>query len=285
MKLQDQCACCGNVGSWGCGCVVVGNQSDKVFKSGYGLLFVSKLWEHVLLWGGTVCLLITMNNRNSIRSPGLRKTTLTGERVKHADKLWEHVLLCVFNVILCKSFCWFLNLCEFYLYILRGLCLHPKDKYRRCLHPKDKYRRCNFDKSLLSKYQIFDFKVGFFSYLMCWTKTLTLTLKKMTKKWQKRAKSAFSNALLGEQFSDRSSNAVLRTGAPLGRCAGLRCAQFNWNCENDAQFLSEFSRNAARAVEADHECQMDQDCVGLCQAGPWPEFWICVPRSLQLLLA
>ena len=44
--------------------------------------------EYVLQsWGGTVCLLITMNNRNSIRSPGLRRTTLTGERVKHADKM------------------------------------------------------------------------------------------------------------------------------------------------------------------------------------------------------
>ena len=34
------------------------------------------------------------------------------------------------------------------------------------------------------------------------TKTPSLPLKKMTKKWQKRAKSAFSNALLGEYFSE-----------------------------------------------------------------------------------
>ena len=37
--------------------------------------------------GGTVCLLITMNKRNSIRSPSLRRTTLTGGRVKRADKM------------------------------------------------------------------------------------------------------------------------------------------------------------------------------------------------------
>jgi hypothetical protein len=37
---------------------------------------------------------------------------------------------------------------------------------------------------------------------------------------------------------------VLRTGAPLGRCAELRCTQFTCNCENDAQFLSQFARNA-----------------------------------------
>ena len=39
------------------------------------------------LGGGTVCLLITMNKRNSIRSPSLRRTTLTGGRVKRADKM------------------------------------------------------------------------------------------------------------------------------------------------------------------------------------------------------
>jgi hypothetical protein len=42
----------------------------------------------LLQWlGVTVCLLITMNKRNSIRSPSLRRTTLTGGRVKRADKM------------------------------------------------------------------------------------------------------------------------------------------------------------------------------------------------------
>ena len=63
-------------------------------------------------------------------------------------------------------------------------------------------------------------------------------IEKMTKYVKKRAKSAFSNTLLGRHFS-----AVLYTGAPLSRWAELRCIQFHQNCENNAQFLSEIARN------------------------------------------
>ena len=71
----------------------------------------------------------------------------------------------------------------------------------------DKYHSYNYDKSLLAKYYIFHFQVRLFSYLYVLNfgtklKTPSLPLKKMTKEWQKRAKSAFSNALLGEYFSE-----------------------------------------------------------------------------------
>ena len=77
------------------------------------------------------------------------------------------------------------------------------------------------------------FKWDFSHIFMCWTKTPTLPLKKMTKKWQKRAKSAFSNELLGEHFSEncgyrrsaphRSSARPLREAALRG--AALRAVQ------------------------------------------------------------
>ena len=73
------------------------------------------------------------------------------------------------------------------------------------------------------------------------TKTPSLPLKKMTKKWQKRAKSAFSNALLGES---QCSARELRSAAARS-CAVRSLVETVKMMHNSSQNLLETLANTA----------------------------------------